>query len=88
MKGGDRHTMHTCKMGGGGGAFPLENEKRGCHLYFPNKISGAIGLHATWKGVGGQACVHGRGERGALPTLEMRKNDAVRENFNLSPIFY
>ena len=50
---------------------------------------GGVSIHATWKGVGGQACVHGRGGRGCLaPPLEMGKKDAARRNYNLSPILY
>ena len=45
---------------------------------------GGIGIHAKWKGVGGQAHVHGKGGEGALPSpLEMEKKDAVRGNLNL-----
>ena len=40
------------------------------------------------EGVGGQARVHGRGERGPCPPpLEMGKKDAVRGNFNLFQSF-
>ena len=59
-------------MEGGGGLTPpppLENEKKEVfrgnfnlfHLYFTNEIrgGGGIGIHETWKGVGGQARVHG-----------------------------
>ena len=50
---------------------------------------GGVSIHATWKGVGGQACVHGRGGRGCLaPPLEMGKKDGARRNYNLSPILY
>ena len=36
------------------------------------KLGGGIGIHAKWKGVGGQARVHGRVVREvALPPLKM-----------------
>ena len=38
------------------------------------KLGGGISIHAKWKGVGGQARVHGRGERRPCPPpLEMEK---------------
>ena len=56
-------------VGGGGGLVPpLENEKKGCpekilisHLCFTNEIweGDRYTIHAKWKGVGGQALVHG-----------------------------
>ena len=46
-------------------------------------------IHAKWKGVGGQARVHGRGERGPCPPLlEIGKKEAVRGNFNLFHLYF
>ena len=46
---------------------------------------GGIDIHAIWKGVSGQARVHGGGgARGRRPPpLEIEKKDAVRGTFNL-----
>ena len=39
-------------------------------------------IHAKWKGVGGQARVHGKGRGGLAPLpLEMGRKEAVRGNF-------
>ena len=81
------------------GALPpppkLNNEKKRLsgnfnlfHLYFTNEFrGGGIGIHATWKGVGGQARVHAGGgrRRGYAPPRKWKK-DAVRGNFNLTYI--
>ena len=41
-------------------------------------------IHAKWKGVGGQALVHGgRGWGPCPPPLENEKKNSVRGNFNL-----
>ena len=90
LGGEDRHTLHVCKMEGGGrtGACPwwegvgarglaptLENGKMrlskeiliSFNYILLMKLGGGIGIHAKWKGVGGQARVHGRGEVALLP---------------------
>ena len=49
-----------------------------------NLGGGGIDIHAIWKGVSGQARVHGGGgAKGRRPPLEIGKKDAVRGNFNL-----
>ena len=50
-----------------------------------NLGGGGVDMHAIWKGVSGQARVHGGGgARGRCPApLEIGKKDAVRGNFNL-----
>ena len=54
------------------------------HLFL--KLGRGVDIHAIWKGVSGQARVHG-GARGRLPVLspplEIEKKNAVRGNFNL-----
>ena len=64
------------------------------HLCFTNEIrGGGINihcLHAKWKGVGGQALVHGGrgcGSRGLAP-LENKKNEAVKRNFHLFHLYF
>ena len=49
-------------------------------------LGGGIDIHAIWKGVSGQARVHGGGGargRCKICLLEIGKIDAVRGNFNL-----
>ena len=48
-------------------------------------LGGGIDIHAIWKGVSGQARVHGGGgARGRCPPpIEIGKKNAVRGNFNL-----
>ena len=97
LGGGDQHTLHTCKMEGGGqtgacetypiwegvrtrGLAPSRNKKRLSEeilIYFTYillmKVGGGIGIHAKWKGVGGQARVQGRGGEEALPPRNRNK---------------
>ena len=46
------------------------------------KLGGGVDIHVIWKGMSGQACVHG-GEGALPPPLEIGKTGAVRGNSNL-----
>ena len=49
---------------------------------------GGIDIHAKWKGVGGQALVHGGRGLGARGLAASRKKEAVRGNFNLFHLYF
>ena len=85
----DRRLRALSNLGGGGdeGSCPSRNKKKLSEeilIYFTYillmKLGGGIGIHAKWKGVGGQARVQGRGGEEALPPpppLEIGIKDAV-----------